>query len=477
MDGTRRLAVLVALVAVAVGCASAPQPTTEQRSELPPDARTVAGAITEEGLADRLAELAAVTDASTGYRSVGSPGYDAAADLVSTLLADAGWHVSDDAYEANVFVDDGGSRIEVDGRSFASDDVRPLVFAPSGEVDGPVVAIGSVDRPAARTELGCEAGDYGALPADAIVVVPPGTCFRRDQVVAAQAAGAAAFVAAYPEAPTGSPPRTTLIDPAGLAIPALGATGPAAEALAATAAAGGTARLVGDGRTTTAPTRSVLAELPGSEPGPVVMLGAHLDSVMDGPGMNDDGSGTAALLEIARALGGRRPRSTIRLAFWSAEEAGLIGSRHYVESLPAADREAIVAYFNADMLGSVNGYAGVYDEDGAPAGSEAVGALLRAAVERAGATPAEVALGGGSDHRSFIDAGVPVGGVFSGAGEPVSAAQAAGREVVAGQPADPCYHRTCDELDNVDLGLTRILATALADVAVRVAQNPELVRR
>ncbi len=87
-------------------------------------------------------------------------------------------------------------------------------------------------------------------------------------------------------------------------------------------------------RTAPVRTRSILAELPGSEPGVVVMLGAHLDSVIDGPGMNDDGSGVAALLEIARALGGTRPRATIRLAFWSGEELGLHGSYGYATALP-----------------------------------------------------------------------------------------------------------------------------------------------
>ena len=229
------------------------------------------------------------------------------------------------------------------------------------------------------------------------------------------------------------------------------------------------------GRTTEAATRSIIAELPGSEPSSVVMLGAHLDSVLDGPGLNDDGSGVAALLAIARALQGTRPRATVRLAFWSGEELGLLGSSHYVAGLTDAERAAVVAYLNADMIGSPNGYAGVYHETDAPPGSAALGALLDAAVERAGGVPVDVTIGASSDHVAFGQAGIPIGGLFSGASEAVTTAQATSSGATAGQPADACYHQACDGLENVDLGLARQLTTALADVAVRLADTPELL--
>jgi len=116
---------------------------------------------------------------------------------------------------------------------------------------------------------------------------------------------------------------------------------------------------------------NVVAELPGSDKakGEMVMLGAHLDSVIDGPGINDDGSGVAALLEIARALGGTHPQATVRMAFWSGEELGLHGSFRYAAALSAEQARAILVYANVDMIASPNGFAGVYDEPGAPAGS------------------------------------------------------------------------------------------------------------
>ena len=467
---TVTVALALVLAAVASGCATTPS----RPSAPPPDPRAVGGEISEAGLLARLDALAAATGTDGPFRAVGSAGYDRAATLVEDELRAAGWTVTADAYAGLAFLDEGGSSLEVGGRTFQGPEVLPLIFAPGGEVEGPVVAVDPEPAPTGPGR-GCAVTHYGDLPADAVVVVRSGDCLRRDQILAAQQAGAAAFVAVYPLAPGGVAYRATLIDPGSLEIPAAGVSGEAADALLAAARGGGTARLATRARTTSAPTRSVVAELAGSDPDAVVMLGAHLDSVLDGPGINDDGSGVAALLEIARALGGTRPRATVRLAFWSGEELGLHGSYRYVTALSDEERRAIVAYLNADMLASPNGFAGVYDEAGAPAGSNALRALVEEAVRRAGATPAGVDLGGGSDHRAFNEAGIPTGGVFAGAADPVTADQAATFGAVAGRPADACYHQPCDDVANANVPLARVLAAALADVTVRLANNPELL--
>ncbi len=472
------LGLALALTVVACG-APGPIPSVARL----PDARTVAAAITEDGLRGRLEELAAATEGSDQYRAVGSVAYDRAATLVEQELRAAGWTVTSDAYDGAAFVDEGDSSLAVAGRTFGTDDLRPLIFAPPGDVEGPVVPIDLVaparlPAPGATDPggKGCAVTHYGDLPENAIVVVRSGDCLRRDQVVAAQQAGAAAFVAVYPAAPAGLVYRPTLIEPRFLEIPAAGVSRAALDALVEAAAAGGTARLVTRARTVSAPTRSVIAELPGSQAGPVIMLGAHLDSVLDGPGINDDGSGVAALLEIARALGGTRPRATIRMAFWSGEELGLHGSVRYATALSAESARAILVYANVDMIASPNGFAGVYDEAGAPAGSAVAHELLAAAVERAGGTPVGVDLGGGSDHYGFDEAGVATAGVFSGASDPVSDEQAAASGAVAGRPGDSCYHQPCDDVANANVRLARVLAAGLADFAVRVANNPELLR-
>jgi Zn-dependent M28 family amino/carboxypeptidase len=320
--------------------------------------------------------------------------------------------------------------------------------------------------------VGCRASDYADLPPGAVVVVPPAGCLRRDQLVAAQEAGAGAYVTYAPGAGDGIVLRPTLVRPDGLEIPGVWASAEAARALAAAAREGDAATVSTTGRTERSRTRSVVAELPGAGDESVVMLGAHLDSVLDGPGVNDDGSGVAALLEIADALGATRPWASIRVAFWSGEELGLQGSHHYVGSLPAPDRDRLVAYLNADMVGSPNGFAGVYDEDAAAPGSDEIRDLLWATVERAGATPVEVDVHQSSDHLAFTTAGIPTGGVFSGAIAPVTTDQAEASGAAEGEPADACYHQRCDDLDNVDLALARTLTAALAEATVRLTTEP-----
>jgi Zn-dependent M28 family amino/carboxypeptidase len=164
-----------------------------------------------------------------------------------------------------------------------------------------------------------------------------------------------------------------------------------------------------------------------------------------GPGINDNGSGTAALLELADALGGRARGARVRLAFWGAEELGLIGSRRYVRDLPAAERERIAAYLNLDMVGSPEPAQGVYSD--ADPGLER---LLRRLV---GPGAEEENAGRASDHAPFQRAGVPVGGLFTGAGE----------------PHDPCYHRACDDIDNVDMPILVQMARAAAEAVERLS--------
>jgi Zn-dependent M28 family amino/carboxypeptidase len=447
---------LVGLLAAAGLLAACGSPTP---SGAAPDASAVAVGITEDGLREHLDAIAAVSGAANGFRATGSAGYDAAADYVTDTLTDAGWTVTHDSFTTSVFADPGGSELVVGGRSFGANDIRPLMFAPAGDVTGPVVALDWDPDARGPGTLGCASADYGDLAEGAIVLVRSGPCRRRDQVLAAQAAGASGFIAAYPRSLGGDVLRPTLFEPAGLEIPAVGATRPVGAALAEAAASGMAVHLVTRATTVEATVRSLIADLEGTEPGAVVMLGAHLDSVVDGPGSNDNASGVAGLLAIAQALGGSRSPATVRLAFWAAEETGLQGSSHYVKGLTEVQREDLVVYLNADMIASPDGFAGVYAESGAVSGSDEVHDLLAEAIREAGGQPQEIDLGGGSDHHAFAQAGIATGGVFAGATE-------TGPD---GTVADPCYHQACDDGSDLDLELARILTAALGDAAVRLA--------
>jgi aminopeptidase S len=192
---------------------------------------------------------------------------------------------------------------------------------------------------------------------------------------------------------------------------------------------------------------NVIADLPGTDPNKIVQLGAHLDSVTAGPGINDDGSGTAALLSVAQAYkaAGLHPTQTVRFSWWGAEELGMLGSKAYVNGLAAADKAKITAYLNFDMIGSPNPGYFVYRNDAA------LESLFVNYFQTLGIpTEKETEGDGRSDHAPFQDAGVRVGGLFSGADYIKTAAQVAKWGGTVNKAFDACYHKSCDTSANLD---------------------------
>lgn len=193
---------------------------------------------------------------------------------------------------------------------------------------------------------------------------------------------------------------------------------------------------------------NLVADWPGGDPGHVVMTGAHLDSVAAGPGINDNGTGSAAVLEaaLAWAASGNTPRNHLRFAWWGAEEQGLLGSNHYMRNLPTADKDRIDLYMNFDMVGSPNPGYFVYDDN--PVGNEARDAMT--AYYTSKGIPWEyIDVQGRSDHASFRSYGIATTGMYSGGETIKTSAQASKWGGTAGQAFDPCYHRSCDTTSNV----------------------------
>ena len=155
------------------------------------------------------------------------------------------------------------------------------------------------------------------------------------------------------------------------------------------------------------------------------MSGAHLDSVTSGPGINDNGSGSAALLETALQMAKVKPVNTVRYAWWGAEESGLLGSTAYVADLSPAERDRIALYLNYDMVGSPNYVFMTYDANKStfpapagvpiPAGSEAIEELFEGVYTSLGQRYDDAQYSGRSDYQAFIQAGIPSGGLFTGA--------------------------------------------------------------
>jgi Zn-dependent M28 family amino/carboxypeptidase len=203
----------------------------------------------------------------------------------------------------------------------------------------------------------------------------------------------------------------------------------------------------------------------------VVMLGSHLDSVHDGPGINDNGSGVAALLEVARVMAEQQPSMRVRFAFWGGEEFGVLGSGAYVEALGSAERAEIAAYLNFDMLGSPNYVPLVYDSPSAAAGSGAIADFLVKYLGELGIGAEPRDLGAASDHASVDDVGIPTGGIFSGASEIKSADEAANFGGTADEPMDACYHLACDTVANVRIDLVAAFAEAALALTLAIASG------
>ncbi|MET9116003.1 M28 family metallopeptidase [Streptomyces longwoodensis] len=192
---------------------------------------------------------------------------------------------------------------------------------------------------------------------------------------------------------------------------------------------------------------NLIADWPGGDTTRVVMAGSHLDSVTAGPGINDNGSGSAAVLETALAVSraGLQPTRHLRFAWWGAEELGMVGSRYYVNNLSSANRSRISAYLNFDMIGSPNPGYFVYDDD------PTIEQTFKTYFSGLGVpTEIETEGDGRSDHAPFKNVGIPVGGLFSGADYVKTSAQAAKWGGTAGQPFDRCYHSSCDTTANLN---------------------------
>ncbi len=418
---------LMAMGVLAAGCSddeprSSARATRTPAPAPPPDPLAAVRGIDDADVERHLRALADAAARNGGTRAAGTPGDRATTAYLERRLRAAGWRVTRQRVGFPYFEEARPPRVTPAGsrRLRAPGEIRTLGFSRGGVVDGPVRALRR------GPDAGCRRGDFAGVRRGDVAVLDRGVCTLRVKAANAARAGAAAVVI------VNRAPGTfagTLGSP-GIAIPVLGASPAAGSALTAA----GRARVDVAATSEMRRTDNVIAEA-GTGRG-VVMAGGHHDSVAQGPGMNDNASGVAALLAVAERLGGDAPEGRrIRLGFWGAEELGLHGSRRYVRSLSPGAREAISAYVNLDMVGTPDGRMAVYDAD------RRVRRILRSELRRAGHDRiADERLGGASDHAPFASAGIAVGGIFTG--------------------LDRCYHRRCDAAGNVDPGTTADAAAA-----------------
>jgi aminopeptidase Y len=424
-----------------------------------------------EGVRQHQAAFQAIADANGGNRVSGRAGYDETAAYAAQVFSDAGYIVTIQEYDFQTFISLSPSLLE---------QVAP---APGGPIENNVMSYsgsGDVTAPVSTLPVitGCNASDFAGFPVGNIALISRGACTFALKATNAYNAGAVGAVI-YNNIP--GPIAGTLGNTFTLDFPVTSVAQDVGQALAATPG------LVLHLRTETfrgiATTSNVIAETPWGRPDNVVMVGAHLDSVDAGPGINDNGSGSAAILETAVQMKGLLTRNKVRYALWGAEEAGLVGSTNYVNDLSPEEISNIALYLNFDMVGSPNYIFFVYDGDDSdgvgagpgPAGSAQIEALFEDFYTMMGEPFKGTDFTGRSDYGPFIAAGIPSGGLFTGAEGRKTAEEVAIWGGTEGEPYDPCYHAVCDTFDNVNLHALEVNADAIAYATFTYAMSTESV--
>ena len=474
------LLVLPAIVAVSTPASAAPARCDTRTNNT---VQMMLECVTVGGVRAHQQALQKAADANGGTRASGTPGYTASAAYVESQARAAGLKVTTQDFDFPFFQLDSETMEQVAPivRLFApGTDFSTMTYSGSGNVTALAKPVDLVvpPTPVPSSTSGCEAADFAGFVPGAIALIQRGTCAFADKAANAQAAGASGVII-FNE---GQPGRTDVfggtLGAPGITIPVVGTSFDIGVSLQ-----GATVHLATSTVSQIRQTRNVIAELPGARTnGNVVMVGAHLDSVLAGPGINDNGSGTATILEVARMFAKAKPTNTVRFAWWGAEELNLLGSAHYVQNLTQAEADRIALYLNFDMVASPNFVRFVYDGDGSaglsdpgPAGSGPIeNVFLKFFADRGLATE-PTAFDGRSDYGPFIAVGIPAGGLFTGAEGVKTAAQAATYGGTAGVAYDSCYHQACDTFANNNLVVLDQNADAIAYSTVTLAYSTELV--
>jgi Zn-dependent M28 family amino/carboxypeptidase len=443
--------------------------------------------VTLAGVREHQAAFQAIADANGGNRFSGLPGHDASVDYVVERLEAAGYDPEVQPFEYLAFTPLGPSALQqtapgqvtyVEGVDFGVIDQSD-----EGDVTAAVTAVDLQLGLGNTTTSGCEAADFAGFPAGNIALLQRGACTFELKAENAAAAGAVGIVI-FNQGETADPgrqgiPAVTLTANNTSGIPVLGTTYALGEQLAGTP--GLQMRVFANTLREIKTTFNVLAETSDGDDSNVVMVGAHLDSVGAGPGINDNGSGSGAILEVAEQMRKVKPTNTVRFAWWGAEESGLVGSDFYVANLTEEERADIALYLNFDMVGSPNYVRFIYDGDGSafglegPPGSDAIEALFEDFYAARGLAFEPTEIDFRSDYAAFFDNDIPFGGLFTGAEGIKTAEEVAVYGGTAGQQYDPCYHEACDTFANNSDAVLDLNSDAIALATLTYAMSTETV--
>lgn len=511
-------------------------------------AQHVSDSIEQDEIVEHLEELeiraSKTSDGASITRAAGTDGYQDSLDYIVETMKEHGYVVTTQEFDFRAWEELAGTALNVNGVDLvgvrtAPEGVEPQFAAMSysgssnGSLTGALVFVTPdfrFDAPDYDSTDGCEASDFnGKEITGKIAVIQRGGCAFNDKVVNAQNAGAKAVIVFNQG---NDPGRTdvvngTLGSDSTAVIPALGARFELGQSWYQTSQTSSVPVTLNiDIKDQMVVTQNILAETKGGDEDQVVMLGAHLDSVPEGPGINDNGSGSAGLVEYAITLSDLDipVKNKVRFAWWAAEEAGLVGSEYYTNDLftPIYDQaqteivkelglespdqltpdqvdlvearyneiNKIKLYLNFDMIASPNYIFGVMDGDLSdtkdspdnaytgdftpPFGTSDIENTFNEFFTSKSEAMVPQALSKRSDYAGFADWGVAFGGLFTGAEKAKSAQEV---EQFGGDidvAYDKCYHKACDDLNNISQKALYVNTQALAYVTTYYAMSDTL---
>jgi Zn-dependent M28 family amino/carboxypeptidase len=443
-----------------------------------------------------------IADDTGGHRASGFEGYGASVQYVLTQLRAAGYTPRTQVFNFVTFQEIADPVLRqvapAPGKEYTQDEFLTMNYSASGDTG--VRNIVPVDLtlspvPAQRVSTsGCEAGDFAGFPADAIALMQRGSCPFALKATNAQAAGASGAIIFNSGTPgnegvvagtLGETAQDGQPAPPDVTIPVVGISYAEGDRLANQTAP--TGQIIVTAESDRRTSANVLADTRSGDPDNVTIVGSHLDSVPEGPGINDNGSGSAFNLELAIRMAKERirPENRVRFAWWGADESGLVGATRYVAAITDAEFAQIAANLNFDMLASPNHAKFVYDGDfshtpppaTAPNVNPGAAYIERRFLDYFDSQDIETeptAFDGRSDYKPFQDNGIAAGGLFSGAEVAKSPAQVLKWGGTAGLAFDPNYHQAGDDIDNLDLDGYEDLADGGAHLLATLAEDRNL---
>lgn len=455
-------------------------------------------AIRAKALSDRLENFALAAENGMN-RAAGSAGYDASVSHVTAELAKTDFTVTEQDVVFRHFAETGNPVLErtaPTARTYApNDDFITFTYSGSGNVTAEIAFLNPMIPPGVNandSDDGCNQAGFANVSGK-IAVIQRGTCEFREKALNAQKSGAAA-VLIFNEGQAGRamPIGGNLGEDSAVTIPVAGIGYEVAQGLYELSQAGAvTVRIEIQTTDESRTAKNIIAETPYGNADQVIMLGARLDSSPNSPGINDNATGAAALLEIAAQISeiGFDHLNAIRFAWWMGRD-GLAGAIHYTENLSEAEAAKIGMYLSADPIGSPNYVIGVYDTDVSETGNDPVSitgdpndfpvysdeieAAFVAYFQAHGVIPVPMPVSGDTDYYPFIFIDVPFGGLFTGTDGIKTTAQAAVFGGNAGEPYDICNGLDCDDMSNVDSDAFLQNTKALANVLTRFANRTTL---